>query len=486
MIDGLKPYLRMKESGVPELGAVPEHWTVEPIARIGRLFKANGANKEDEVSTGIPCVRYGDLYTRHEFFVTSTKACVAPDRASLYTTIRHGDVLFAASGETMEDIGRSAVNLLNVDARCGGDVIVLRPAIDIDSRFLGYASDAPPSRHQKASMGRGFTVVHVYTGELKRLALPLPPIGEQRAIARFLDHAARRIRRYIRAKQKLVCLLEEQQQAIIHRAVTRGLDPRVGLRPSLADDLGDVPAHWEVLRLSQVIAHGPQNGVSPAPDERGEAESFSIAAIRGGRVDVRETDKKRVAVKPSISNTYCLRKGDVLLVRGNGNVKFVGQAGVVSYDMPGFVYPDLLMRIRTTSRCHPEFLVRLINGPIGRRQIEARAKTAVGTFKINNQHVRQLTFALPPIEEQAAILQELNRELESSSLALDRISREITLLGEFRSRLLADVISGKRDVRELAMRIPSRDDDPDDDIVDEADDGLPTKDVAGELEPAEA
>ena len=183
------PYRAYKDSGVPWLGQVPEHWEVQPLGQIGRLFKGNGGSKADEVSEGIPCVRYGDLYTRHEFFIQKTKACVAPPRAPSYTTIRYGDVLFAASGETIEDIGRSAENLLDCDARCGGDVLLLRPKRDFEPGFLGYAANSPASRNQKACMGRGFTVVHIYGSELKRLILGIPPLPEQSAIVRFLDHA---------------------------------------------------------------------------------------------------------------------------------------------------------------------------------------------------------------------------------------------------------------------------------------------------------
>ena len=85
-----------------------------------------------------------------------------------------------------------------------------------------------------------------------RKLLPVQPLAEQAAIVRFLDHADRRIRRYIRAKQKLIKLLEEQKQAIIHRAVTRGLDPNVRLKPSGVEWLGDVPEHWEVYRLKRL------------------------------------------------------------------------------------------------------------------------------------------------------------------------------------------------------------------------------------------
>ena len=95
--------------------------------------------------------------------------------------------------------------------------------------------------------------------------MALPPLPEQAAIVRFLDHADRRIRRYIRAKQKLIKLLEEQKQAIIHRAVTRGLDPKVRLKPSGVEWLGDVPEHWEVRRNAACSPRG-RNGVRRSTD----------------------------------------------------------------------------------------------------------------------------------------------------------------------------------------------------------------------------
>ena len=97
-------------------------------------------------------------------------------------------------------------------------------------------------------LGIGSVMHGLNSGLVKDLVLAPPALPEQAAIVRFLDHADRRIRRYIRAKQKLIKLLEEQKQAIIHRAVTRGLDPNVRLKPSGVEWLGDVPEHWEVRR----------------------------------------------------------------------------------------------------------------------------------------------------------------------------------------------------------------------------------------------
>ena len=97
---------------------------------------------------------------------------------------------------------------------------------------------------------------------------PFRPSAEQAAIVRYLDHADRRISRYIRAKQRLIELLEEEKQVIIHRAVTRGLDPDVPLKPSGVEWLGDVPEHWEVRKLGVLFSserHG--SGTTPSGDD---------------------------------------------------------------------------------------------------------------------------------------------------------------------------------------------------------------------------
>ena len=255
----LKPYRAYKDSGVEWLGAVPAHWEARHLGRFGRLFKGGGGTKEDERESGVPCVRYGDLYTQHQFFITAARACVTPELAkTVYSVIRYGDVLFAGSGETIDEIGKSAVNLIPGPACCGGDVIILRPSIDADARFLGYAMDCAATARQKACIGRGFTVVHVYSSDLKYVTVALPSLPEQAAIVRFLDHADLRIRRYIRAKQKLIALLGEQKQAMIHEAVTGQIDVRTG-RPyadythSGVEWLGAVPAHWDVRRSKRVF-----------------------------------------------------------------------------------------------------------------------------------------------------------------------------------------------------------------------------------------
>ncbi len=236
-LPALEPYAARKDSGVDGLGEVPAHWEVKRIGQIGSLFKGSGGTKDDAVPDGVPCVRYGDLYTHHEFFVRKAKSCVPEEHAARYTEIRYGDVLFAGSGETIDEIGKSAVNLIQEPACCGGDVIVLRPRVQARAEFLGYATDCAYAAHQKARMGRGFTIMHIYRSELKHLCVALPPLAEQSAVVRFLDHVDRRIQRYVRAMRRLVgaaasqtgrgtSLVDEYRTRLIADVVTGKLDVR--------------------------------------------------------------------------------------------------------------------------------------------------------------------------------------------------------------------------------------------------------------------
>ena len=221
-----QPYPAYKDSGVEWLGKVPEHWEVRALGTFGRFFKGSGGTKADETSRGMPCIRYGDLYTRHQFHITESRACVAPHRAGAYTPVRYGDVLFAGSGETLEEIGKSAVNLIRGSAVCGGDVIVFRPTIDVDAEFIGWSTDCREAASQKARMGRGITVMHIYSNSLKYLAVPLPPLPEQRSIALFVGDADRRIRRHISATRRQIVLVEEYRTRLIADVVTGKLDVR--------------------------------------------------------------------------------------------------------------------------------------------------------------------------------------------------------------------------------------------------------------------
>ena len=448
MIDGLKPYPKMKDSGVPWLDDVPEHWEVKTIGRMGRLFKGNGGSKADEVAVGVPCVRYGDLYTRHEFFIQETKACVSTERAEAYTPIEYGDLLFAASGETMEDIGRSSVNLLRSPACCGGDIVVLRPEVPVNPRFLGYAADAPSSLHQKATMGRGFTVVHVYASQIKQLVLPVPPLPEQAAIVRFLDHADRLIRRHIRAKKKLIALLNEQRQAIINEAVTGRIDIRTGQRhpnykPSAASWLGEVPAHWEVRRSKRVFT--PRTELA-RPDD------IQLSATQAYGVIPQEDYEQRVGRKIVKIFLHLEKRRHVEVDDFVISMRSF-QGGLERAWASGCIRSSYVV-LRPIAQLDVRYFAFLFKSAAYIRALQSTANFIRDGQDLNFANFCAVDLPFPPLEEQRQIANALDMALADTVEAMDRADREISLLREYRTRLIADVVTGKLDVREAATRLP--------------------------------
>ena len=143
-----------------------------------------------------------------------------------YKELQYGDLLFAGSGETIEEIGKSAANVIEGPVYCGGDVIGFRPRVEIDANFLGYAADCSTAIYQKACMGRGVTVMHIYSSELKHLLIPLPPINEQRAIGVFLNRQMQRINALCSRVEAAIERLDEFRSALVTAAVTGKIDVR--------------------------------------------------------------------------------------------------------------------------------------------------------------------------------------------------------------------------------------------------------------------
>jgi len=445
MIADLKLYPEYKDSGVEWLGQVPEQWDVRRLGHVGMIFKGSGGSKEDAVETGIPCVRYGDLYTTHKFFITHSRSEISPERTQAYTSLRYGDVLFAGSGETIDEIGKSAVNLLETSAVCGGDVIVLRPAERTQPRYMGYMLDSPAIVAQKSICGRGITVMHVYGNQIKNVRIPLPTIPEQAAIVRYLDYVDRRVRRLVRAKQKLIGMLEEQKQAIIHRAVTRGLNPDVPMKDSGVEWLGDVPEHWEVVRLRNVtksVTSGSRGWSSYAADEG--PLFIRVTNLNRMSLDMRFDDVVRLRL-PETSEVVRTRvqAGDLLL----SITAYIGSVAVVPEQFEEAYVSQHVARCALSNDAHnPRWLGYVLLSEVG--QTHGKLSLYGGTKDgLSLDDVKNYPLLLPPRGEQDRLVAEIERAVRSIDTAVSRAKREIELLNEYRTRLIADVVTGKLDVR---------------------------------------
>jgi type I restriction enzyme S subunit len=288
---------------------------------------------------------------------------------------------------------------------------------------------------------------------------------------RFLDHADRRIRRYIRAKQKLIKLLEEQKQAIIHRAVTRGLDPNVRLKPSGVEWLGEVPEHWEVVTLGRIATSfrtGPFGSILHQSDYiEGGTPLVNPTHMNGGNIVEDRRCSVPISVVERLSN-YVLAKHDLVFSRRGE----LGRCALVRDREAGWLCGTGSIRVRINYEgMEPEYL-------IGALQVEWVGEYlslfSVGATmdSLNTGILKGVPILLPPVNEQRQLVQTTASLTQAILHAIGNAKGEIYLLREYRTRLIADVVTGKLDVREAALRLPDEADEPepldDDAAVDDA------------------
>lgn len=170
-----------------DVGMIPEDWNVKTLGQFGLFSKGKGVKKDEAQSGELACIRYGELYTKHNDYVKKVYSFISQKIANTAKKLKNGDILFAGSGETKEDIGKSVAFIGNDETYAGGDIVILSPK-NVDSLFLGYALNIPIVSKQKASKGQGDAVVHISANSLSDVKISIPNTKqEQQAIATALS-----------------------------------------------------------------------------------------------------------------------------------------------------------------------------------------------------------------------------------------------------------------------------------------------------------
>lgn len=308
-------------------------------------------------------------------------------------------------------------------------------------------------------------------GEAYECSVPLPPLAEQRSIVRFLDHADRRIRRAIRAKQKLIALLNEQKQAVIHRAVTRGLHPNVRLKPSGVEWLGDVPEHWDVKRLKSMTRF--RNGFAFKPTDWGDV-GVPIIRIQ----NLNGSDAFNFTTRVDVPAHVLVKPGDLLFAwSGNRGTSFGSFVWDRSFD--GYLNQHIFkLESYELNRRYFTHLLRAVT-----RHVEEQAHGIIGLVHITKPDLGAIAVPVASPAEQQAIAAYIDEQLARTDAVATAEKRSVELLREYRTRLIADVVTGKLDVREAAARMPDEVDELE--PLDE-DDVEPAEEAGDYLEPVEA
>ncbi len=437
MIADLMAYPEYRETEQSWLGAVPSHWEVLPNRAIFSEIKER--NHSDEQMLSVTINR--GVIRQKALLENSSKKDSSNKDKSAYKLVCPGDIAYNKMRAWQCAIGASDLRGIISPAY----VVMRLRNDDHNHQYFHHLYRTPQFGKEAERWSYGITsdMWSLRPEHFKIINTPLPPPDEQAAIVRFLNHTNQRIERTIRAKRKVIALLNEQKQVIIHRAVTRGLDSNVRLKPSGIPWLGGVPERWEIRRNSYIFKERNERGQTGLP--------VLIVSLRTGVTVGSETNEagreRRLIADHTSYKLAC--QGDIaynMMRMWQGAVGVVPALGLVS---PAYVVAQPLEGV---SSSYYELLFRTdaCKGEINRNSrgiVSDRNRLYWDDFK-------RLFLPVPPLAEQICIVENLSIQFTEADQVISRTEREIDLLREYRTRLIADVVTGKLDVREAAARLP--------------------------------
>lgn len=439
MTDRLTPYPAYKDSGAYWLGRVPAHWELQPTFTVLRekQVRNTGLAVSDVLS-----LSYGRIIKRD----IERNFGLLPASFETYQIVEPGNLIMRLT-DLQNDQRSLRVGLANDRGIITSAYLCLQPSGDVVPSYLYYLFHALDVQKVFYGMGSGLRQSLGFD-DLKRLSIAIPPASEQQSISRYLDHADRRINRYIRAKRRLIELLNEQKQAIIHQAVTRGLDPNVRLKPSGVAWLGDIPEHWTVWKVAHFARIG--NGSTPARSNSSYWTDGSYPWLTSSAVH-----QERITTAEQFVTDLALRECHLpkvppqsVLVAITGQGKTRGTAALLEFEATINQHIAYITPYRELVTA--EYLQAFLAGSY--RQLRSMSDDSGSTRgALTCEDLKYLKVPAPPPAEQAAIVDEIRSASHSIDAARVRANREIDLIREYRTRLIADVVTGKLDVRGVEL-----------------------------------
>lgn len=436
MIHSPNLYTDYRPSGVEWLGDVPTHWELVRLrnraANVVDLTRESGAD---------------DIYLALEHVESWTGRFASAGNSTKFDgqvkRFKAGDVLF---GKLRPYLAK--VTCPNKGGVCVGEFLVLRPsAATLSARYLEKLLRSKRVIDAIDASTFGAKMPRADWRFIGGMSLPIPPFNEQQSIVRYLDYVDRRIRRYVDAKRKLIALLEEERQVLINQAVTRGLDHNVRLKPSGIEWLGQVPEHWEVRRLKTLgrIRYGlgqpPRESVDGLPLIRATNVQRGRIVERGLiRVDPGDVPATRDAL---------LRRHEIIVVRSGA---YTADSAIIPTAYDGAVAGyDLVV---TATGCLAQFMAWSLLSTYLRDDQLITASSRAAQPHLNAEELGASILLIPPMNEQTAIAEYLDKATANIDAAISRARRQVELVQEYRTRLIADVVTGKLDVRDAAAQLP--------------------------------
>lgn len=455
-----KPYPKYKDSGIPWLGEIPEHWEETKPKFIGYLFsglsgKSGNDFSKDFVNGYKAYIPFTNIANNRNISLKNLHYVRINDNEK-QNRVQKGDLFFLMSSENFEDIGKTAllkneVEDVYLNSFCKGFRIINK---NFDSNFLNYLFSADVNRKQLIIQARGFTRINLKIGKVNDLQLFVPAnIEEQTAIARFLDYKLAKINRFIQKKKQLIKLLNEQKAAIINQAVTKGIKStdamhRVStkMKDSGIEWLGEIPEHWEVRKLKYVANCFPSNVDKHSNENEKQVRLCNYTDVYKNDYITDSMDLMLATATDEQIKKFTLLQGDVIITKDSETANDIAVPAYVKEPLTNVVCGYHLSVLRPYETLYGEFLFRVLQCKEINIQFEVRSngvtRVGLGVYDLKNAKI-----PVPPINEQTEIVKYIFKETSTIYTTISTIEKEIALVEEYKTALIAEAVTGKIDVR---------------------------------------
>ena len=374
-------------------------WTYKTLGEIATsMYRGSGIRRDQVTTDGIPCVRYGEIYTTYNI---SFNECVSHTQESLIPNpkyFEHGDLLFAITGESVEDIGKTIAYMGKEKCMLGGDIICMKH--NENPKYLSYALSTPDAIRQKGLGKTKLKVVHTNAPSLQSIKIPLPPLTEQERIVERLDAAFAQIDELKSNAERQLA----EARALFQSALTQAMQPKPG---------------WQEKKLKEIGL--TQTGTTPSksdPENYGDFISF----IRPAEIDTDgygnvnyESDVS--LSEKGLSNGRLFKKHSILMV-------CIGTIGKVCFTSQDVSCNQQINVLTPYKEHHFKFIYYAMRNDVFQKEVIKVAKSAQATLPIiNKSKWENLTLFVPDIEEQQHISSHLDA-LSSHVRELEEISRK--------------------------------------------------------------
>lgn len=442
----MKAYQEYKDSGINWVGKLPSHWNAMPL-KYAVIVNREALTEQIEDDFELQYIDIGNVNERGIINPPERMKFVdAPSRAR--RIIAKNDTIISTVRTYLKAVAFIESDDKNLIASTG--FATLTSLARTYPKYLYYLVSSQGFVDTVSANSTGVSYPAITSTELAQITAWLPPLPEQQAIADFLDRKTAQIDTLIEKKGRQIDLLQEQRTALINHAVTKGLNPKVKMKDSGVEWLGEIPSHWEVKRIKHLV-QSKKNAIKTGPF----GSQLTNADMMG--TDVKVYNQRSVIDNDFVSgdNYVSLEKfqqlkefeiyaGDILITtRGT-----IGRCAIFPENMDrGILHPCLIRLQLDENLILKEYLIGFIQDSVLFKQSIFFESNATTIEVIYSGTMKQVLVPVPPVEEQQKIVEYLTELKNKVQLANEKLEKEISLLQEYRTALISEAVTGKFDVR---------------------------------------